>query len=87
MIWATITIQVIVAVYGFAVLPDTVPIHWGMHGRANGYGPKWIGTFLYPIIVPIIAVSIFLYIYSYICYQHVTREQGEPLSPPFNEGE
>jgi uncharacterized membrane protein len=42
---------------------------------------------LWGIIVPIIAVSIFLYIYSYICYQHVTRDQGEPLSSPFNEGE
>jgi uncharacterized membrane protein len=50
LIWAIIGIQVIVAVYGFAVLPDTVPIHWGLNGQANGYGPKWIGTFLYPLI-------------------------------------
>ena len=218
-IWAIIAIQIIVAVYGFAVLPDTVPIHWGIGGQANGYGPKWLATFLYPlmsigiyvlirvllaagprlggrentaanlqigkliltsvilfmliiqlsstaqalgmnfnmttvimlalsvlfiflgnymgkvrrnfwmgirtpwslassvvwerthrlggwlfvavgligipcsfipalrfwgILVPLIAVSIFLYIYSYVCYQRVTRAQGEPLSPPFD---
>lgn len=50
LIWAIIAIQLIVAVYGFAVLPDTVPIHWGANGQANGYGPKWIGTFLFPLL-------------------------------------
>jgi len=45
-----IAIQVVVAVYGFAVLPDIVPIHWGGNGQANGYGPKWMGTFLYPLM-------------------------------------
>ncbi len=50
LIWAIIAIQVIVAVYGFAVLPDTVPIHWGLYGQADGYGPKWMGTFLYPLM-------------------------------------
>lgn len=49
-IWAIIAVQFIVAVYGFAVLPDTVPIHWGLSGHANGYGPKWMGTFLFPLI-------------------------------------
>lgn len=50
LIWAIIAIQIIVAVYGFAVLPDRVPIHWGINGQANGYGPKWVGTFLYPLM-------------------------------------
>ena len=42
---------------------------------------------LWGILVPLIAVSVFLYIYSYICYRSVTREQGEPLSPPFDDAE
>lgn len=50
LIWAIIAIQIIVAVYGFVVLPDTVPIHWGINGQANGYGPKWTGTFLFPLL-------------------------------------
>ncbi|HZO73089.1 MAG TPA: SdpI family protein [Ktedonobacteraceae bacterium] len=50
LIWAIIAIQVIVAVYGFVVLPDTIPIHWGFNGQADGYGPKWVGTFLHPLI-------------------------------------
>jgi len=50
LIWAIIAIQVIVAVYGLVVLPATVPIHWGVNGQANGYGPKWIDTLLFPLI-------------------------------------
>lgn len=45
-----IAIQVLVAIYGFVVLPDRVPIHWGLSGEANGYGPKWVGTFLFPLM-------------------------------------
>ncbi|HYT33523.1 MAG TPA: SdpI family protein [Ktedonobacteraceae bacterium] len=221
LIWTIIAIQLIVGVYGFIVLPDRVPIHWGANGQVNGYGPKWVDTFLFPLIsvgiylllrllitagprlggrevtatnlqvakivitgitlfmliiqlvviavamgiglditmvytlalsilfifignymgrmqrnfwmgirtpwtltnatvwerthrlggwlfvavgligivcsfipvlrlwgvvVPIIAVTIFLFIYSYVCYQQQTRGEREPLSPPFNEG-
>lgn len=50
LIWAIIALQLIVAVYGFVVLPDTVPIHWGINGQPNGYGPKWVATFLYPLM-------------------------------------
>lgn len=50
LIWTTIAIQIIVAVYGFVVLPETVPIHWGLNGQANGYGAKWQGTFLFPLM-------------------------------------
>jgi uncharacterized membrane protein len=50
LIWAIIAIQIIIAVYGFAALPDTVPIHWGANGQVDGYGPKWMGTFLYPLM-------------------------------------
>src|SRR5260370_28286573 len=47
---AIIAIQIIVAVYGFIVLPDTVPIQWGAYGQPFGYGLKWIDTFLLPFI-------------------------------------
>jgi uncharacterized membrane protein len=50
LIWAIIAIQIIVAIYGLIVLPDTVPIHWGINGQANGYGPKWVATFLFPLM-------------------------------------
>jgi uncharacterized membrane protein len=50
LVWAIIAVQLIVAVYGFMVLPAIVPIHWGANGQVNGYGPKWIGTFLFPLM-------------------------------------
>lgn len=50
LIWAIIAIQIIVGIFGFIVLPDTVPIHWGINGQVNGYGPKWVNTFLFPMI-------------------------------------
>lgn len=60
LMWVIIAIQLIVAVYGFAILPDTVPIHWGISGQANSYGPKWMGTFLFPL------VSIGIYVLLYV---------------------
>jgi uncharacterized membrane protein len=50
LILAIIAIQIIIGIIGFIVLPDTVPIHWGINGQANGYGPKWVNTFLFPLI-------------------------------------
>ena len=50
LIWAIIAIQIIVGIFGFIVLPDTVPIRWGLNGQPNGYGPKWIITFLFPLL-------------------------------------
>ncbi|HKV59218.1 MAG TPA: SdpI family protein [Ktedonobacteraceae bacterium] len=40
---------------------------------------------LWGILVLIIAVSIFLCIYSYICYRQQMQEGHESLSPPFDE--
>jgi uncharacterized membrane protein len=51
LIWAIIGIQVLVAVYGLVVLPDTpVPIHWGGNGQPNGYASKWLAMSLYPLM-------------------------------------
>lgn len=36
------------------------------------------------LLVPIIVISIFLYIYSYICYRQQVQAGNEPLSPPFD---
>lgn len=39
---------------------------------------------LWGILVPSIASSIFLCVYSYVCYQRQTQAGHEPLSPPFD---
>ena len=32
-------------------LPDRVPTHWDIHNRVNGYGPRWVATFLVPVML------------------------------------
>ncbi len=48
--WAIIAIQVIIAIAAFPSLPSAVPIHWGINGQPNGYGPKWVATLLWPLM-------------------------------------
>jgi uncharacterized membrane protein len=31
-------------------LPDTMPIHFGLDGRADGFAPKYIGAWLLPLL-------------------------------------
>lgn len=31
--------------WAYPHLPARVPVHWGIGGRVNGYGPKWFGAF------------------------------------------
>lgn len=50
LILAIILVQIAVALYSNAVLPETIAIHWGFNGEPNGYGPRWLGTFLYPLL-------------------------------------
>jgi uncharacterized membrane protein len=33
--------------------PATVPTHWDIHGRVDGYGPKSVGLFLLPALLPL----------------------------------
>ncbi len=49
-ILAIIGVQVLVALLSYPFLPDTVPTHWDAAGEVNGYGPKWVDTFLFPLI-------------------------------------
>lgn len=32
-------------VWVYPHLPQRVPVHWGIGGQVNGYGPKWFGAF------------------------------------------
>lgn len=34
-----------VAVCAYPVLPERVPIHWGLNGQANGYGSRFFGSY------------------------------------------
>jgi uncharacterized membrane protein len=49
-ILAIIGVQVLIALLSYPFLPDTVPTHWNTAGEVNSYGPKWVDTFLFPVI-------------------------------------
>jgi uncharacterized membrane protein len=46
----------VVAAFGFSMwaydrLPLRVPIHWGIDGRANGWGSRSVGAYLLPVVL------------------------------------
>ena len=34
----------------YPMLPGTVPTHWNAAGQVDGYGPAWMGAFMFPLI-------------------------------------
>jgi uncharacterized membrane protein len=55
---AIIGVQLLIALLAYPFLPSIVPTHWDAAGQINGYGPKWVDTFLFPAI----ALGIFILI-------------------------
>jgi uncharacterized membrane protein len=45
-----IAAQILIALVTYPFMPATVPTHWDAAGQVNGYGPKWVDTFLFPAI-------------------------------------
>ena len=35
----------------YPALPARMPIHWGIDGRANGWGPRELGAWLLPVVM------------------------------------
>ncbi|HXU13090.1 MAG TPA: DUF1648 domain-containing protein [Candidatus Binatia bacterium] len=55
-IYYVVAVMLVVAALGVSMvfsprLPDTVPIHWNIHGEIDGYGPKAQALFLMPAIM------------------------------------
>jgi uncharacterized membrane protein len=40
----------------YSQVPDPAPIHWNVHGQADGYGPRWIDAFLLPAATALVLV-------------------------------
>lgn len=50
----------IVSMYFWDHLPEIVPTHFNAKGEADGWGPKWINAYLFPLIAVIIYLLILL---------------------------
>lgn len=51
---AIIVAQLLVGIYLYPRMEERVAIHWGLNGEADGYGSKFLGLFLVPIISAVI---------------------------------
>lgn len=47
---ATILVSVLVGIYLFPYLPDTLATHWSVDGQVNGYSSKLFALFFMPIL-------------------------------------
>jgi uncharacterized membrane protein len=49
---ASVVAMFAISAWAWGQVPDDaqIPIHWGIDGRVNGYGPKWVGFLLVPAI-------------------------------------
>ncbi len=41
-------------------LPDTVPTHWDVSGRADAFGPKWMNLLIMPAVMLVFTALIFI---------------------------
>jgi len=55
-----IIILFISSFYLYPRVPERIPIHWNASGEINGYGPRFVGLFLMPIIALFIGLMFFL---------------------------
>ena len=53
-----VALSFVISIIAFGHLPDPMPIHWDIHGRVNGYGSRWVGAFLNPLVLLGIAIMI-----------------------------
>jgi uncharacterized membrane protein len=45
-----IALMFLVGFYLYPLMPEMVAIHWGLSGEADGYGSRFMGLFLVPVI-------------------------------------
>ena len=55
---ALVAISLVISIIAFGHLPDPMPIHWDIQGQVNGYGSRWVGAFLNPLIMLAMAAMI-----------------------------
>jgi len=54
--WAVVILSWIIAFLALPHMPEVVPVHWGLHGEANGFSDRLSGTFGLPAVITLIMV-------------------------------
>jgi uncharacterized membrane protein len=52
--WGVVVLSWVIAFLALPHLPDVIPIHWGLHGEANGFAGKVSGTLGLPVIITLV---------------------------------
>lgn len=52
--WGVVILSWIIAVLALPHLPEVIPIHWGLHGEANGFTDRFTGMLGLPAITTIL---------------------------------
>jgi len=47
--WFAIAAMFALAAWAWPRLPESIPIHWNIHGEVDGYGSKFVGLLLLPL--------------------------------------
>lgn len=48
----------VISIIAYGHLPDSMPTHWNIHGEVDGYGSRFVGAFVNPLIMVAIAFMI-----------------------------
>jgi len=54
--WGVVVLSWIIAFLALPHLPEVIPIHWGLHGEANGFADKLSGLLGLPVIITLVTV-------------------------------
>lgn len=54
--WAVVILAWLIAFLALPHMPEVVPVHWGLHGEANGFSDRLSGTFGLPAVITLIMV-------------------------------
>ena len=46
-----VAIATIASIIVYPKLPERVPTHFDIRGNPNAYGPRWVATFLFPVVI------------------------------------
>jgi uncharacterized membrane protein len=55
-LWILLAAMFLAAAVAWPTAPDRIPIHWDIHGDVNGYGGRFEGL----LLIPVIALGIYL---------------------------
>jgi immunity protein, SdpI family len=48
--WLLIAAMFVVAAASWSHVPDRIPVHWNLQGQVDGYGGKFVGLLLLPLV-------------------------------------